>query len=153
IVDRYAIYDEIAAGGMATVHFARLLGAQGFRRTVAAKRLLPHLTRDQEFSLMLVDEARMAARIRHPNVVSTLDIVQTDTELVLVMDYVHGESVAKLAYAAGKRGESVPLSIAAAILIDALHGLHAAHEAKDEQGRPLGLVHRDVSPQNMLVGA
>jgi serine/threonine protein kinase len=152
VVDRYAIYDEIASGGMATVHFARLIGAQGFRRTVAAKRLLTHLTRDHDFALMLIDEARLAARIRHPNVVSTLDVVQTDNELILVMDYVHGESLAKLVRNAQVRGEAVPLPIVMAIMIDALHGLHAAHEARDERGEPLGIVHRDVSPQNLLVG-
>jgi serine/threonine protein kinase len=152
IVERYAVYDEFAAGGMATVHFARLLGAQGFRRTVAAKRLLPHLTRDQDFSMMLVDEARLAARVRHPNVVSTLDVVQAEGELLLVMDYVHGESLAKLSSAAARLGERVPLPIAVAIVIDALHGLHAAHEATDDRGQPLGLVHRDMSPQNVLVG-
>jgi serine/threonine protein kinase len=152
VVDRYAVYDEFAAGGMATVHFARLLGAQGFRRTVAAKRLLPHLTRDRDLALSLVDEARLAARVRHPNVVSTLDVVQTEGELLLVMEYVHGESLAKLAGLVLARGERVPLAIAAAILSDALQGLHAAHEAKDERGAPLQLVHRDVSPQNVLVG-
>jgi len=151
-VERYAVYDEFAAGGMATVHFARLNGAHGFRRTVAVKRLLPHLTRDQDFALMLIDEARLASRVRHHNVVSTLDVVQTADELLLVMEYVHGESLAKLVRWSVERHEPVPVPIAVAIVIDALHGLHAAHEAKDEQGVLLGLVHRDVSPQNVLVG-
>ena len=150
-VDRYTIYGEIAAGGMASVHFARLNGAHGFSRTVAAKRLLPRLGRDREFSLMLIDEARLAARIHHPNVVSTLDVVQTQDELVLVMDYVHGESVATLMRSVLARNGTVPYAIALAILIDTLHGLHAAHEATDEQGRALGIVHRDISPQNLLV--
>ena len=151
-VERYAVYDEFAAGGMATVHFARLQGAHGFRRTVAVKRLLPRLTRDQDFALMLIDEARLASRVRHHNVVSTLDVVQTADELLLVMEYVHGESLAKLSNGSAARPEPIPVAIAAAIVSDALHGLHAAHEAKDEQGRALGLVHRDVSPQNILVG-
>lgn len=136
---------------MASVHFARLSGAQGFSRTVAAKRLLPRLGRDREFSLMLIDEARVAARIHHPNVVSTLDVVQTEDELVLVMDYVHGESVATLMRSVIARNETVPYPIALAIMIDTLHGLHAAHEAKDEHGVALDIVHRDVSPQNLLV--
>jgi serine/threonine-protein kinase len=152
VVERYAVFGEFAAGGMATVHFARLLGAHGFRRTVAVKRLLPHLTRNHEFALMLIDEARLAARVCHPNVVTTLDVVQTETELLLVMEYVHGESLAKLSRWTRERGERIPTAIACAIMADALHGLHAAHEAKDERGADLGLVHRDVSPQNVLVG-
>ncbi|MDB4991523.1 MAG: serine/threonine protein kinase [Myxococcaceae bacterium] len=152
-VERYAVYDEFAAGGMATVHLARLDGAHGFRRTVAVKRLLPHLARDHDFALMLVDEARLASRIRHHNVVSTLDVVRTDSELLLVMDYVHGEALMKLMRRCAELSEPVPLEIACTILSDALHGLHAAHEAKDERGTSLELVHRDVSPQNILVGA
>jgi serine/threonine-protein kinase len=151
-VERYAVFDEFAAGGMATVHFARLVGAHGFRRTVAVKRLLPHLTRNQDFALMLIDEARLAARVSHPNVVTTLDVVLADGELLLVMEYVHGESLAKLSDWARERGERIPVPIACAVMADALHGLHAAHEASDERGAPLGLVHRDVSPQNVLVG-
>jgi serine/threonine-protein kinase len=152
IIDRYAIYDEIAAGGMATVHLARLVGPAGFSRTVAVKRLHRHLTSDQDFPTMLIDEARVAARIRHPNVVSTLDVVATRQELLLVMEYIHGESVARLARTVQARGQLIPLRITGAILIDALHGLHAAHEATDPQGAPLGIVHRDISPQNLLVG-
>jgi serine/threonine protein kinase len=152
MVERYAVFDEFAAGGMATVHFARLIGAHGFRRTVAVKRLLPHLTRNHDFALMLIDEARLAARVCHPNVVATLDVVQTSSELLLVMEYIHGESLAKLLRWTRERGERIPVAIACAIMADALHGLHAAHEATDERGVALGLVHRDVSPQNVLIG-
>ena len=93
VVGRYALYEEIAAGGMATVHFGRLLGPVGFSRTVAIKRLHPQFAKDPEFVSMFLDEARLAARIRHPNVVPTLDVVATDGELFLVMDYVPGESI------------------------------------------------------------
>jgi serine/threonine-protein kinase len=152
IVGRYAIYDRIASGGMASVHFARLLGPSGFVRTVAAKRAHPHIARDPEFAPMFLDEARLAARIRHANVVSTLDVLREDDELVLVMDYVHGESLWKLVETVRAKGERVPLAIAASIVVDTLHALQAAHDATDEAGRPLGIVHRDVSPHNILVG-
>jgi eukaryotic-like serine/threonine-protein kinase len=151
IIGRYVLYDEMASGGMATVHYGRLLGPVGFSRTVAIKRLRPQFARDQEFVAMFVDEARLAARIRHPNVVPTLDVVATDGELYLVMDYVQGEALSRLLRASRAKG-SIPTDVASAIFCGALHGLHAAHEATDEHGKPLGLVHRDVSPQNILVG-
>jgi serine/threonine-protein kinase len=151
-VGRYALRHEIASGGMAVVHLGRLMGAAGFSRTVAIKRLHPHLARNPEFVAMFLDEARLAARIRHPNVVSTLDVVATEGELFVVMDYVAGDSLARLLRAAGDRHERAPLPVAASIMVNVLHGLHAAHEACDEQGQPLSLVHRDVSPHNVLVG-
>jgi serine/threonine protein kinase len=150
--DRYALYGEIASGGMATVHFGRLLGPVGFARTVAIKRLHAQLVDQPEFVRMFVDEARLAARVRHPNVVATIDVVATEGQLFLVMEYVQGESLAKLARACTKLGGRVPRRIVAAIMLGILHGLHAAHEAKNEKGEPLGIVHRDVSPQNVLVG-
>lgn len=153
LVGRYALYGEIAAGGMATVHFGRLLGPVGFSRTVAIKRLHAQFAKDPEFSAMFLDEARLAGRIQHPNVVSTLDVVSLEGELFLVMEYVQGESLARLLGAVHKRGAKIPVKIIAAILTGVLYGLHAAHEATDEQGQPLHIVHRDVSPQNILVGA
>jgi serine/threonine protein kinase len=149
---RYALYGEIAAGGMATVHLARLLGPVGFARTVAIKRLHPHLAKDPEFVAMFLEEARLAARVRHPNVVATLDVVSDDGELFLVMEYVAGESLSRLVRKARERGERVPPRYAIGIVSGALEGLHSAHDAKSEKGQPLGLVHRDVSPQNVHVG-
>jgi serine/threonine-protein kinase len=137
---------------MATVHLGRLLGPVGFSRTVAIKRLHAQFASDPEFVSMFLDEARLAARIRHPNVVPTLDVVATGGELFLVMEYVPGESVARLARALRDRQTTFPLRVLSGIMTGVLHGLHAAHEAKDERGDPLGIVHRDVSPQNVLVG-
>ena len=150
--ERYALYGEIASGGMATVHFGRLRGAIGFSRTVAIKRLNAQFVHEPEFVRMFVDEARLAARVRHPNVVATIDVVASENLLYLVMEYVQGESLAKLARACVAQGGRVPRRIATAIMLGILQGLHAAHEAKNERGEPLGIVHRDVSPQNVLVG-
>jgi eukaryotic-like serine/threonine-protein kinase len=152
IVGRYAVYGEIAAGGMATVHLGRLIGPVGFSRTVAVKRLHAHFAKDPEFVTMLLDEARLAARIQHPNVVQTLDVVPMEGELFLVMEYVAGESLARLLRRARKLNRSAPPHIVTSVVAGMLHGLHAAHEAKSERGAPLGIVHRDVSPQNVLVG-
>ena len=151
-IGRYALHEEIASGGMATVYLGRLVGQTGFSRPVAIKRLHDNLATDPKFVSMLLDEARLAARIRHPNVVATLDVVEAEREIVVVMEYVHGESLAMLRKMASDRGERIPPRIAATIMAGALHGLHAAHEAVDEQGEPLHVVHRDVSPQNVLVG-
>jgi serine/threonine-protein kinase len=150
-IGRYAIYGPLAAGGMATVHLGRLVGPIGFSRTVAVKRMRTDHLADPDFVSMFVDEARIAGRIRHPNIVAVNDVVATPDELLLVMEYVHGETLAWLSTLSESEG-GIPAPIAAAIVRDALLGLHAAHEAKDEEGRPLAIVHRDVSPQNIIVG-
>ncbi|HEY8076150.1 MAG TPA: serine/threonine-protein kinase [Labilithrix sp.] len=148
IVGRYAIYGPLAAGGMATVHLGRLVGPIGFARIVAVKRMRSDFLADPELVARFVDEARISGRIKHPNIVAVNDVVATADELLLVMEYVHGETLARL----GAPANEMPAPIAAAIVRDALLGLHAAHEAKDEHGTPLGIIHRDVSPQNVIVG-
>ena len=149
---RYVIGDEIAAGGMATVHLGRMLGDAGFARTVAIKRLHPQYAKDPDFAAMLLDEGRLASRIQHLNVVPTLDVVASHGDLFMVMEYVHGEPLNGLLRVIARKKGKIPPRIVAAIVSGALRGLHAAHEAHDERGRGLGVVHRDVSPQNIIVG-
>lgn len=152
-VGRYALGEAIAAGGMATLHLGRLVGSAGFARTVAIKRLHPHLCLDPNFVEAFADEARLAARVRHPNVVPTLDVVRAENELLLVMEYVDGDALSALFKEHVAQKKPIPLPVVIAIVSEMLHGLHAAHEAKSETGQPLGIVHRDISPQNVLVGA
>ncbi len=146
------MYEQFAAGGMATLHYGRLLGPAGFSRTVAIKRLHAHLSEDPDFVAMFLDEARLAARIHHPNVIQTLDVESSEGELFVVLDYVHGDSLSRLLREARRTGEPATPALVCAILFGALEGLHAAHEARDPKGEPLELVHRDVSPHNVLIG-
>src|SRR5512146_1712764 len=151
-VGRYVLLDEIASGGMGTVHLGHLQGESGFSRVVAIKRLHPLLRRDPAVVRMFLDEARLAASVRHPNVVPTFDTIEADGDVLIVMEYVHGESLARLWSTCRARGEPIAPQIASAIVSGALYGLHAAHEATNSRGEPLGIVHRDVSPANVLVG-
>ncbi len=153
-IGRYALFDQFATGGMATVHIGRLDGAGGFSRVVAIKRLLPNLVQNEDFTQMLLKEARLAARVRHPNVVPTLDVVASKGDVLLVLEYVHGEALSALCRRQAKeRKEHIPLDVAVSVMQDVLQGLSAVHEATDEKGKPLGLVHRDISPPNVIVGA
>jgi serine/threonine protein kinase len=151
-VDRYELVGEIASGGMATVFLARLTGAGGFQRFVAIKRLHPHLAGEKEFVEMFLDEARLAAGIHHSNVVSILEVGASPLGYYLVMEYVEGDTLARLLARAAGKGQRLPTPIALRIVLDMLFGLHGAHELKDDKGKILELVHRDVSPQNVLVG-
>jgi serine/threonine protein kinase len=148
---RYTLLGELASGGMAKVYLGRQGGAAGFERIVAIKCCHEHLRDNQAFVEMFLDEARLAARIRHHNVVATLD-VSDGNPLYLVMEYVEGCSLQALRRAARDAGRRIPLDVALRIISDALAGLHAAHECRGPEGEHLGLVHCDVSPQNILVG-
>jgi len=151
-LDRFELIAELASGGMATVFLARLSGVAGFQRLVAIKRLHPHLAREPDFIEMFLDEARLAARIHHPNVVPIQEVGQSERGYYLVMDYVEGDTLARILARAAQAQKQVPYGVTIRILLDTLAGLHAAHELKDDHGVPLDIVHRDVSPQNILVG-
>ena len=151
-IGRYTLSPPIAAGGMATVSLALQTGGGGFSRLVAVKRLLPRLAEEPRFTAMFLDEARLAARVRHPHVIETLDVVTEGDEVAIVLEYVEGDALSALVKGAAALGERLPIEVAASIVAAACRGLHAAHEAKGPDGIPLRIVHRDVSPQNVLVG-
>ncbi|MEM7139316.1 MAG: serine/threonine-protein kinase [Myxococcota bacterium] len=150
---RYEILTQLASGGMASVYIARAQGVAGFERLVAIKVLHPHLAYEQEFISMFLDEARLAARIRHMNVVPTLDISDSPGDgYFLVMEYIEGNHLGALLGRSAKQGERLPRPFVCRVLADTLQGLAAAHRLTDENGVDLKLVHRDVSPHNILVG-
>lgn len=153
VYGRYETLFRIAAGGMAEVYAARVRGEAGFQKLVALKRMLPHLTDDDRFVTMFMDEGRLAANISSPNVVSTLDLGRADDgSLYLVMELVLGTTLSALLRNAAQGGVSVPIGAAVELIAQAAQGLHDAHEARTPFGAPLHIVHRDVSPQNILVG-
>ncbi|MEM6532245.1 MAG: protein kinase [Myxococcota bacterium] len=141
---------KIAAGGMGYVELARL-SKGGFERFYAIKRLHSHLLEDAEVRDMFLDEARLAGLVRHPNVVSVLDVIEDDRGPALVMEYIDGISLSTM-LERGDDGEDLPISFCVRMAAEAARGLHAAHELRDVEGNPLELVHRDVSPQNILLG-
>ena len=140
----------IAEGGMAAVWAARMKGSRGFQKVVAIKTMLPDLSDDENFEAMFHDEARLIARIRHPHIVEMVDLGDEDGMLYIVMEWVDGDTLFTLNRRAKSRG-GIPLPLLLRIASDACAGLHAAHELRDDSGKPLGLVHRDVSPQNVMI--
>jgi serine/threonine-protein kinase len=148
-IGKYDVFPAFAHGGMASVHVGRLRGPSGFSKLFAIKRLNPVFATSDRHARMLLEEARVTARIRSPYVAAVIEVVHEDDQLCIVMELVVGVSLAQLLAAAGV---SLAPGIAVAIVADVLRGLHAAHEAADADGRPLEIVHRDVSPQNIMVG-
>jgi len=150
VLGRYELLLPIATGGMASVWAARLKGTRGFQKMVAIKTMLPGLVDDPHFERMFLDEASLASQVRHPHVIEIMDLGEVDHVLYLVMEWVDGEPLNIIMKYAATRG-GIPLAIAVSITAQACRGLHAAHELRDENGALVGLVHRDVSPQNVLL--
>ena len=149
---RYEALRRIASGGMAKVYLGRSVGVGGFERLVAIKVMHQHIAEEAEFRSMFLDEARLAARIIHPNVVGVLDVQRTADGMFIIMEYVDGPSLAELHRLFTKRGQTLPIGITLRLFIDVLSGLHDAHELLGADGQRLELIHRDVSPQNILIG-
>jgi serine/threonine protein kinase len=152
-LDRYDLLLQVAEGGMGLLWLARQQGKHGFDKIVAIKTILPKLASDTGFQRMFLDEARVVSRIEHPNVAQVLDLGEERGVLFLVMEWIDGESLINVGRAvAGETDAQIPVGILTRVMVDACAGLHAAHELTDEEGLPLGVVHRDVSPHNLLVG-
>jgi serine/threonine-protein kinase len=149
---KYKLLKMIAKGGMGEVFLARQEGVRGFSKLVVVKRILDHLAEDREFTEMFTNEARLAALLTHPNVAQVYDLGEESGSLYIAMEYVHGHSLRALNRALAKQQRTLPQGLAAKICASALRGLHYAHTAAGEDGTPLKLVHRDVSPDNILIG-
>ena len=150
VLGRYELLLPIATGGMAMVWAARVKGTRGFQKIVAVKTMLSKLSEDAQFEQMFLDEASLASQIRHPNVVEISDLGEQDGVLYLAMEWIDGVPLNQLMKTAKSVG-GVPLPIAVRVVMNACAGLQAAHELRDATGQLIGLVHRDVSPQNILV--
>jgi serine/threonine-protein kinase len=149
---RYELLVKIGSGGTASVYIARFTGPSDFSRLVAVKRPHPHLNHDPAAQKQIIAEARLASRLHHANVIAVNDVEATDEGLLLVMDYIEGVSLAELLAAGATAAHPVPVDVVIRVVLEAAAGLAAVHELEDERGRPLGVLHRDVSPQNILVG-
>jgi serine/threonine protein kinase len=151
VLDRYELLCTIARGGMAHVWLGRFKGKHGFEKLVAVKTILPEHALDERFRKMFLDEARIASGVEHPNVAKILDLGEWRDFLYLVMEYVDGDALSRLRRTLDRRGVKMPVPLVLRILSDICSGLHSAHELRGEDGAPLGVVHRDVSPQNVLI--
>ncbi len=148
---RYTILGKLGSGGMADALLAMLDGGLGFQKVVVVKRMHASLGRDEHFVKMFLDEARLAAKLNHPNVVTTSEVGETDGQYFIAMEYLEGLSLDRIARRYIQGGESVPLGLLLRALCDCLEGLHHAHELRDFDGTHLAVVHRDVTPSNLFV--
>lgn len=148
---RYRLLARLATGGMAEIYLARQSGIHGFERLVVVKRILPHLAGERRFVEMFFDEARIAAQLNHPNIVQIFDLCQEGDESFIAMEYLEGESLGYLSGEAVRLRRPLPFPVGAGIIAQVCDGLEYAHRLRDEKGRELDIVHRDVSPHNIIV--
>jgi len=151
IYGNYQLLKRLATGGMAQIFLARPKGAEGFNELLVVKRILPHLAENDDFVRMFLDEARIAARLNHPNIVQIYDLGSQADSYFIAMEYIHGEDVRRVWKRADGQGKTFPIELVCWVVAEACSGLDHAHKKLDLHGKPLGIVHRDVSPQNILM--
>ncbi|MBL8950215.1 MAG: serine/threonine protein kinase [Myxococcaceae bacterium] len=147
----YELIKKLASGGMASIYLARQKGLEGFEKLLVVKRILPHLAENDEFIKMFLDEARIAARLNHPNIVQIFNLGAQGDSYFIAMEYIHGEDVRRAWKRADAQGKAIPIPLVCRVVMEAAAGLDYAHKKADASGKPLGIVHRDISPQNILV--
>jgi serine/threonine-protein kinase len=148
---RYRVIRRLEAGGMAEVYLGEASSLEGFKKRVAIKRVLPHLAQNESFIAMFLDEARLSARLSHANIVSVFDISARDNTYFLIMEFVDGANLKRILESLHRRGQRFPLSEALYVCAEACRGLAYAHDLRDENGRAIGIVHRDISPPNIML--
>ncbi|HET8939562.1 MAG TPA: serine/threonine-protein kinase [Polyangiales bacterium] len=148
---RYRVIKRLEAGGMAEVYLGEASSLEGFKKRVAIKRVLPHLAQNENFIQMFLDEARLSARLSHANIVSVFDISARDDTYFLIMEFVDGANLKRILESLQRRGQRFPLPEAIYVCAEACRGLSYAHELHDEHGHPIGIVHRDISPPNIMI--
>jgi len=149
---KYYLLKRINVGGMAEVFKAKVMGVEGFERIVALKRILPHIAEDEEFITMFIDEAKIAVQLQHANIAQIFDLGKVDDAYFIALEYVHGRDLRAIFDEVHKRRHLMPMPQVCFVIMQVCEGLDYAHNKRDAQGRALNLVHRDVSPQNVLIG-
>ncbi len=148
---RYTLIKKLATGGMAEVFLAKQRGLEGFEKLLVIKRILPHLADDEEFVQMFLNEARIAARFNHPAIVQIYDLGKQDDTYFIAMEFIHGEDMGRVMRKCWSRGHWIPHALSLLTIARVGEALYYAHNKTDEQGVPLRVIHRDISPQNILV--
>src|SRR5580765_637041 len=149
---KYYLLERINVGGMAEVFKAKTFGVEGFERLLAVKRILPNIAEDEEFITMFIDEAKIAVQLQHANIAQIFDLGKVNESFFIALEFVHGRDLRSIFDRMRNKGESLPIQQACHIMMQVCEGLDYAHNKRDAQGRELHLVHRDISPQNVLIG-
>ncbi|MBM4355076.1 MAG: serine/threonine protein kinase [Deltaproteobacteria bacterium] len=151
MLGKYELLEKIGSGGMAEVYKARLTGAEGFEKVVVVKKILPGYARNKAFIDMLVEEAKLSSVLQHPNIVQTIELAQADSQFYIAMEYVNGRDLLKVLARCAERKATYPTAIASHVVAEVCKGLDYAHRARDIYGKPLNVIHRDVSPSNVII--